>query len=191
MFSLSQQVVDFPRRDRRKAAPAAEIPEALRCLPRGVSVITFVDDGAFVGLTATSVSSLSRDPPSILVSVDRRSSASKAFLQRRWFGISVLAADQDAFAERFSSGATITEAESRNERVWATPAIGAPLLAGAVAAFDCEHDDAIECHGSAIVVGRVRSVPILGGPSALVCWRGGYDRLGWTEQEISRAVGIS
>jgi flavin reductase (DIM6/NTAB) family NADH-FMN oxidoreductase RutF len=169
---------------------AAEFPEALRRLPRGVSVITFGEAGKRFGLTATSVSSLSRDPPTILVSVDRSSAISQEFLASSAFGISVLAADHNALADRFLEGARIADWERRHVGLWVAPASGVPLLAEAVAAFDCELDDIMECHGYAIVVGRVRGVRAPGKSSALVYWRGAYNQLGWTEDEISRAVGL-
>ena len=173
------------------AAPRADgFPEALRRLPRGVSIITFGETKRF-GLTATSVSSLSREPPTILVSVDRRGPLSREFLRSRSFGVSVLAAGHDSLAERFSGGAPIADQEGRPDRIWVSPASGVPLLEDAVATFDCARDDVMECHGHAIVVGSVRGVRLPGKSSALVYWRGAYNRLGWTEEEISRAVGVT
>jgi flavin reductase (DIM6/NTAB) family NADH-FMN oxidoreductase RutF len=164
--------------------------EALQALPRGVSVITFGDAERF-GLTATSVSTLSREPPTILVSVDRRAPFSKEFLRGRSFGVSVLAAGHDALAERFSGGALIAERDSERDDLWASPASGVPLLADAVAAFDCERGDVMESHGYAIIVGRVRGVRVRSGASALVYWRGTFNQLGWTDEEICRAVGVT
>lgn len=193
MISLSQQPIDLHayRRDRGGAPAGAEFPEAVRRLPRGVSVISFGAGDERFGLTATSVSSLSLDPPTILVSVNRESPFFREFLRSRSFGVSVLAGGHDALADRFSGGAQIPEAERRRDDVWAASASGVPLLVEAVAAFDCEQDDTMECHGYAVVVGRVRSVRARGGSSALVYWRGAYNQLGWTEDEISRAVGLS
>jgi flavin reductase (DIM6/NTAB) family NADH-FMN oxidoreductase RutF len=194
MISSTQQPIDLHayRRERSGAqgVGATEFPEALRRLPRGVSVMTFGEGDERFGLTATSVSSLSLDPPTILVSVNRSSPISREFLRSRSFGVSVLAAGHDALAERFSGGAEIPEAERRDD-IWAASVSGVPLLAEAVAAFDCEQDDIMECHGCAVVVGRVHSVRAPGGSSALVYWRGAYNQLGWTEDEISRAVGLS
>ncbi len=193
MIGLSHSPVDFSvfRRDRSEALQAlADYPEALRRIPRGVSLLTFVIDGERFGLTATSVSSLSRDPPAILVSIDRRSPVGADFLRSASFGISILSAESDALAERFAGGAVIPEKERRGDDLWTTSPSGLPLLADAAAALDCERDDVMDYHGAAIVVGRVRGVLALGKSSALLYWRGGYDRLGWTDEEIARAVGL-
>jgi flavin reductase (DIM6/NTAB) family NADH-FMN oxidoreductase RutF len=165
-------------------------PEALQGLPRGVSVITFGDPQRF-GLTATSVSSLSRDPPTILVSVDRSRPVAKEFLRGRSFGVSVLAAGHNELAEKFLGGAPIAGRGGAGDSVWVSPESGVPLLADAVAAFDCERDDVMECHGHAIVVGRVRGVRVPKESSALVYWRGRFDQIGWTEEEVCRAVGVT
>ena len=189
MISLSDSTIDFQSFRRGRGAASADFPEALRRIPRGVSLLTFALNNECFGLTATSVSSLSRDPPAILVSVDRRSPLSADFLRSASFGVSVLSAEHDALAERFSGGAIISEKELRREDVWTTTQSGLPLLAGAGAVLDCERDDVMNYRDAAIVVGRVWSVHTLGKSSALVCWRGAYDRLGWTDEEIARAVG--
>jgi flavin reductase (DIM6/NTAB) family NADH-FMN oxidoreductase RutF len=190
----SVQPIDLlaERRSRRERpeANASGFPEALRRLPRGVSIITFGATKRF-GLTATSVSSLSREPPTILVSVDLSAPLSREFLRSESFGVSVLAAGHDDLAEKFSGGALIKDQDGRCDDIWVSPDSGVPLLVDAVAAFDCERDDTMECHGHAIVVGSVRGVRVPGQSSALVYWRGTYNQLGWTEEEISRAVGVT
>jgi flavin reductase (DIM6/NTAB) family NADH-FMN oxidoreductase RutF len=193
MLTAAQPIDLLTFRQNRRAIPGASargFPEALRRLPRGVSVITFGEREHF-GLTATSVSSLSRDPPTILVSVDLSAPLSREFLRSPFFGVSVLAAGHDSLADRFSIGALIKEQEGEGDSVWVSPESGVPLLADAVAAFDCERDDVMECHGHAIVVGSVRGVRAPNQSSALVYWRGTYNQLGWTEEEICRAVGVT
>jgi flavin reductase (DIM6/NTAB) family NADH-FMN oxidoreductase RutF len=192
MIALSNSAINFQafKRSRDALSASAQYPEALRRIPRGVSLLTFIVDDERFGLTATSVSSLSRDPPAILVSVERRSPIGAGFLRCASFGISILSAEDDALAERFSGGAAISEKERRHEQVWATSSSGLPFLTGAAAALDCERDDVMDYHGAAIVVGRVRSVRALGKSSALLCWGGAYNRLGWTDEEIARAVGL-
>lgn len=188
------QPVDLLAFRRSRSEPAVTktdgFPEALQRLPRGVSILTFGEKRRF-GLTATSVSSLSREPPTILVSVDRSAPLSREFLRSRSFGVSVLAASHDSLAERFSGGALITEQDGRPDRIWVSPESGVPLLEDAIATFDCARDDIMDYRGHAIVVGRVRGVRVPGKSSALVYWRGTYNQLGWTEEEICRAVGAT
>jgi flavin reductase (DIM6/NTAB) family NADH-FMN oxidoreductase RutF len=172
----------------QRAQSLGNFPDALKQLPRGVGIITFGKTENF-GLTTTSVSSLSREPPTILVSIDRSIPLSEEFLNSQSFGVSVLCAGQDELAQRFARGAAISEDDDRS--VWSSPDSGVPLLAGAIAAFDCDREDIMECHGHAIVVGKVRGVRVPGKSSALVYWRGTYNQVGWTEDEICRAVGVT
>jgi flavin reductase (DIM6/NTAB) family NADH-FMN oxidoreductase RutF len=193
MFALQRSVGFRARQDspaRAIAASADGCSEALRRLPRGVCIIAFGQGDRFFGLTATSVSPLSLDPPTILMSVALRSPVSQQFLASRSFGVSALAADHDDLAERFSGGAAIAESELR-DGVWSASEQAAPTLANAAAAFDCEHDRVIDHRGHAIVVARVRDARAISASSALVCWRGAYSQLGWTEDEISRAIGVT
>ena len=59
-----------------------------------------------------------------------------------------------------------------------------------IAAFECESEEIIERHGRLIVIGRVLNVFKTGGSGALVYWRGGFGSIGWTEDEVRRAVGL-
>lgn len=193
MIALTDSAIDFQafKRNRDEGSyTSTEFLDALRRIPRGVSLLTFVLDDQRFGLTTTSVSSLSRDPPAILVSVERRSRIGADFLRSASFGISILPAEDDALADRFSGGALISEKERRHDKIWTMSPSGLPLLAGAAAALDCERDDVMDYHSATIVVGKLRSVRALGKSSALLCWAGAYSRLGWTDEEIARAVGL-
>src|SRR5216110_2973695 len=75
---------------------------AMRQLTGGVSVITAGRGRDISGMTVTSVSSLSVDPPTLIVSVNR-SASSWPLLQRYGaFGVNILASDQIDIAERFA-----------------------------------------------------------------------------------------
>jgi flavin reductase (DIM6/NTAB) family NADH-FMN oxidoreductase RutF len=164
--------------------------EAMRRLPAGVCVISIGEGADRTGLTATSVSSLSIDPPTMLVSVNRASSSYEALTRYHAFGVNVLAADHQAVANSFSGREGAQGAARYAGGRWLTLTSGVSVLSDAVAAFDCEVEERIERHTHAIVIGRVRGLLVSGGPSALVYWRGQYDQLGWTDEQISRAVGI-
>jgi len=164
---------------------------AMRQLAGGVCLVTHATDGTRVGLTATSVASLTLDPPTLIVCLNRASSTYSGLAKGAVFGVSVLGADHSALADRFLKGARIAARERRDGGDWVAPASGVPLLAEAAAAFDCQLDDILESHGCAIVVGRVRAARASGKSSALVSWRGAYNPLGWTDDEISRAVGLT
>ena len=73
---------------------------------------------------------------------------------------------------------------------WVTATSGTVLRSDAVAAFECESEEVIERHGRAIMIGRIRNIFKVGGSGALVYWLGAYNSIGWTDDEIRRAVGL-
>ena len=163
--------------------------EALRQVPRAVSIVSFARSADRFGVTATSLSSLSLEPPTILVSFDGSASLSSAATAVS-FGVSVLGASQVELADRFGRGALIDAAADELEGSWIVAPSGVILRSDAVAAFECESEEVIERHGRAIVVGRIRNVFKAGGSGALVYWLGAYNSIGWSEDEVRRAVGL-
>src|ERR1700737_1538566 len=79
--------------------------EAMGQLASGVCVVTFGSGGERTGLTATSVASLSADPPSLLVCVNRAASRHRSVQSHGEFVVNVLAADQREIADRFGGAA--------------------------------------------------------------------------------------
>jgi flavin reductase (DIM6/NTAB) family NADH-FMN oxidoreductase RutF len=163
----------------------------MRHLPSGVCVVTIGEDEGRTGLTATSVSSLSAEPPTLFVSVSRASTSYAALARSRAFGVNVLASEHQDVADRFAGRGGEQGLERYSARRWFTLESGVWLLSDAVAAFDCETEEIIERHTHAIVIGRVKAIAAPGGSSALVYWRGAYDQLGWSQEEISRAIGLT
>jgi flavin reductase (DIM6/NTAB) family NADH-FMN oxidoreductase RutF len=163
--------------------------EALRQLPRAVSVVTFRRGDEWFGVTATSVSFLSVESPAILLSFDCAARLSPAAPQAP-FGVSVLAASHAEIADRFGRGAVVEASSDDFEGSWVTAPSGVVLRSDAVAALDCEAEETIDRPGRAIVIGRIRNVFKIGGSGALVYWRGAYNSIGWTDDEVRRAVGL-
>ena len=164
--------------------------EALRQLPRAVSVVTFQLGADWFGLTATSVSFLSVDPPTLLLSFDGAARISRAAAPHAPFGVSVLAASHAEIADRFGRGARVEASSDDFEGSWVTAPSGVVLRSDAVAALECEAEEIIDRHGRAIVIGRIRNVFKIGGSGALVYWRGAYNSIGWTDEEVRRGVGL-
>jgi flavin reductase (DIM6/NTAB) family NADH-FMN oxidoreductase RutF len=189
----SQSYSEAPSRQRaaNDAVTTTSFRDAMRHLPGGVSVITVGHGEERTGFTATSVSSLSIDPPTMLVSLNRGSSSYPTLRRCGAFGVNVLSTRHRAVADRFAGRDGAKGADRYQDAQWATTATGVALLADAIVAFDCEVEELIERHSHAIVIGRVRGMRLHGGASSLVYWRGAYEELGWTEEEVSRAIGLA
>lgn len=144
--------------DRRPVVDLATFRTAFRRLAGGVTVVTVGAGTARTGLTATSVASFSADPASLTLNVAHASSTWEVLAREGRFGVAVLARDQRPVAERFAGFGGVTGAARFEGAEWTTAVTGAPLLVGALAAFDCEVEATLERFGHAVVVGRIRAV---------------------------------
>jgi flavin reductase (DIM6/NTAB) family NADH-FMN oxidoreductase RutF len=166
---------------------AAHFRGAMRHLAGGVSVITVGRGKDITGMTVTSVSSLSVDPPTLIVSINRESSSWPLLKRHGFFGVNILTADQLDIAERFTGKDGLKGADRFAGAEWMTCASGVPLLAGALAAVDCEVEDIVERHSHAIVIGRVLDMQLSTRTAALVYWQGQYVAIDQSEDAIKLA----
>jgi flavin reductase (DIM6/NTAB) family NADH-FMN oxidoreductase RutF len=113
---------------------AHEFRASLGMFATGVTIVTArAADGTLVGLTANSFNSVSLSPPLVLWSLAHQAGAMAHFRNGSHYAINVLAADQQALAERFAARgvdrwAGVPYTEGGN---------GAPLLQGTAAVFEC------------------------------------------------------
>ena len=140
------------------AAPAVQakaLRSALGRFTTGVTIITCLDaQGAPVGLTANSFTSLSLDPPLVLWSLRLQSVQLAAFQQAGGFVVNVLARQQLELSRRFAS-----KLEDRfHSGSWSTGVTGAPVLAGCVAVFECEMVSQQHAGDHVLFIGRVVSL---------------------------------
>ena len=153
---------------------ASDFRNAMRKLTGGVSVITAGKGRDISGMTVTSVSSLSVEPPSLIVSLNRESSSWPLVKRYGFFGVNILTSDQIDIAERFTGKGGLKGAARFAGADWTTRTSGVPLLVGALAAIDCEVEDVVERHSHAIVIGRVLDVAVSARSAALAYWQGRY-----------------
>ena len=153
---------------------SGDFRNAMRQLTGGVSVITAGRGRDISGMTVTSVSSLSVDPPALIVSINREASSWPLVKRYGFFGVNILTSDQIDIAERFTGKGGLKGADRFAGARWTTRASGVPLLVGALAAIDCEVEDIVERHSHAIVIGRVLDVAVSARTAALAYWQGRY-----------------
>ena len=169
---------------------SADFRGAMRHLAGGVSVITVGRGNDITGMTVTSVSSLSVDPPTLIVSINRESSSWPLLKRDGFFGVNLLTADQLDVAERFTGKDGIKGADRFAGAQWTTGVSGVPLLVGALSAIDCEAEDIIERHSHAIVVGRVLDIRISRRTAALAYWQGRYVAID-QDEDVARLAEVS
>ena len=172
---------------RDQAVSQDEFRAAMRRLTGGVSVITAGRGAEISGMTVSSVSSLSADPPTLIVSVNRSASALALMKSYGFFGVSILTSDQLHIAERFAGKDGLKGADRFATSRWITGISGVPLLADALAAVDCKVEETIERHSHAIVIGRVLDVRVSTRLAALGYWNGQYVAIDRDEDAIRLA----
>lgn len=123
--------------------------------PTGVTVITALTDDGPSGLAANAVTSLSLDPPLMLVCVDRGSRTLRALEAAGHFGVNVLEAGAANLAVGF--GSKIPTAEKWVDVGWSKPD-GIPVLDAAIVWIGCGLRDVISGGDHVIVTGEVRQV---------------------------------
>ena len=117
---------------------------AMSCLAAGVTIITTVHDGQRAGLTATAVCSLSVDPPQLLVCVNQRAEAHGLIHRGSVMCVNLLARQHRDLAARFAGQGGVSGAARFAMGEWTTLRTGAPVLADAVASFDCLVSERVE-----------------------------------------------
>ena len=125
----------------------------------------------FLGLSATHVCA---DPPTMLVSIDRKTSALAAVLHGRHFAINYLGRDAQAVADVFGGKTAAKGADRFEAGRWGALATGAPIFDDALGVLDCVLEQTVDYHATTIVIGRVVDVIARGGGDPLVFFRGGF-----------------
>jgi len=159
------------------APEAATFKDAMRRLVGGVSVITAGAGGARTGMTSTSAHSLSVDPPTMLVCVNRNSSTWPVIQREGHFCVNILDARHQHVADRFT-GRDGAKGPDRYEGArWRQFATGAWGLEDALAIVDCAVEEILERHSHGIVIGAVQAIHIGAGGEALVYGHGRFRTL--------------
>lgn len=140
----------------------------MRRLAAGVTIITTLHDGERNGLTATAVTSLTVEPPQLLVCVNRTATAHDLIRKGATLCVNVLAQDHRALAARFAGADGIHGPERFLEGKWTRLKTGAPVLTDAIAAFDCVVAETVDVATHTIFIGRVVDVLVRDDGAALV-----------------------
>lgn len=163
-----------PSQEQELEVDVGQFKDSMRHLAGAVSVITVGRGEDRTGFTATSVSSLSIEPPSILVSLNRSSSSWPVLQRHGSFAVNVLAHDQRHVADRFAGRGGIKGVERYLGAEWTELVTGTSALSNALTVLDCELDEAIDRHSHSILIGRVRAITVRGEAQPLLYWHGAY-----------------
>jgi len=143
-------------------------------LPAGVVVVSARTESGYRGLTASSLVSISADPPLVLVGLEREAATRAAVVEGRAFNVSVLTRSQEFIADRFAGRAPAIDPvwQGVPHRLGAN---GIPLIEDCAAWLECT---LVEVHSAGdhdICVGEVTAATA-GSGDPLILW----DRAFWT-----------
>ena len=125
---------------------------ALGAFLTGVTVVTTLDrQGSPRGFTANSFTSVSLDPPLVLVCIDKRGRSFEVFSEGDGYAVNILSESQQTVSNAFA-----TSTDDRFARVeWHTGPAGHPVFEGAAAWLDCRRHDLVDAGDHVIMIGRV------------------------------------
>ena len=153
---------------------ATQFREAMRRVAATVHVLTISDRGVPMGMTATAVSSLSADPPSLLVCVNQSASMHNALAGVMHFCVNVLHADQVEIARTFSNNA-LRDVRFENGG-WRQEEGQPPYLPDAQASLICERQQLIAFATHTICIGMVSRIRVRGEIEPLLYLNGAFGR---------------
>lgn len=175
--AILPHAVGFEAETSAGAVESAAFRNAMRHLAGAVSVITVGRGADRTGFTATSVSSLSADTSSIIVSLNRSSSSWPVVQKHGSFCVNILAEHQRQIADNFAGKGGVKGVDRYDGALWREYATGTSALADALAVLDCELEEAIGRHSHSILIGRVRAVSVRTEAKPLLYWHGAYRQL--------------
>ena len=138
----------------------------------GVTVVTTLHEGAYHGITASAVASLSLDPPTLIVCLNKRSATRAAVAAAGRFVVNVLAADQASLAAHFASKLPGKFLSIEADLKWN----GLPCLPGAIATLECLVANEVDGGTHSIFIGRVEAATTMPG-ATLGYFRGQFAQL--------------
>lgn len=150
-----------------------EFRAALGHFAASVAVVTTkTAAGRHAGITVTAFTSLSLDPPLVLVCIDKRAKLHGELQEGKAFAVNFLTADQETVSRRFAS----SQGDQFEGFGFHEGAAGVPLINDVLTAIECQTVNLLDGGDHTIVVGQVEATH-LGQGKPLVYFRGGYAEL--------------
>lgn len=151
--------------------------EAMARLGAAVHVVTTDGRAGRTGFTATAVCSVSDQPPTLLVCVNRRSRCNAPLRENQVFCVNTLGADNEPIADMFAGRTGAANEERFAIGEWMTLKTGAPVLKAAVVAFDCRTIEVKSVATHNVFFAVVEAVHLGAEAEALVYLRRAYKRV--------------
>lgn len=142
----------------------------------GVTIVTTKNQDGLHGLTVNSFTSVSLDPPLILICIQKNGSSHSTLSRSETFVVNILSAEQKELSDRFANSALDSEERFRglNFRISEN---GVPILAGNLGHLECRVVNQFEGGDHTIFIGQVENGDFSKGRQPLLFYESGYARL--------------
>jgi flavin reductase len=148
---------DAPALDAQALDPQA-FRDGMSRVGAAVHIITTGGVAGRAGFTATAVSSVSDQPPTVLVCLNRNGRSAAVLAENQVFCVNTLAAEDQPLADVFAGRGGLAGEERFSHGEWDQLITGAPVLAGALVAFDCRIIGFHPVATHQILIGQVEAV---------------------------------
>lgn len=149
--------------------------QALGRFATGVTIVTgLTADGQPVGVTVNAFSSVSLDPPLILISLDNETGCLEAFTEGERFAVNILEESQQELSDSFA-GPQEHKFKTQSYDTWDS---GCPILPNCLVNLECTRINVIEGGDHMIVLGRVDRIEQAEDGQPLLFYKSAYGRLG-------------
>jgi len=142
-----------------------------------VNIVTTDGPAGPTGFTASAACSVTDDPPTLLVCLNRASQLHTIFQENGVFCLNTLGGDQREISESFAHRGGKPMRERFSAPLWEKFGTGAPVLLDALVSFDCRIIDVREVGTHWVIFGEVQDVRVSSGASALLYLNRSYREL--------------
>jgi flavin reductase (DIM6/NTAB) family NADH-FMN oxidoreductase RutF len=161
----------------RTAFSAQELRQVLGCFATGVTVITTHSGEEGYGMTANSFSSVSLDPPLVLVCAISGTEGAEVLARNGKFAVNILAAKQEPISRHFSSKDRPRGADAFRDISHRIGVTGCPILDGVAGHLDCTLVASHDAGDHVIYIGEVQALDVAPDVQPLLFHGGGYKLL--------------
>lgn len=157
------------------AASADDFKKAMQLWASGVTVVTTQSEKFGIqGMTVTAFSSVSVDPPQVLVCINESANTGSGIQESGGFAVNVLNSAQQDVSNQFAGGSS---QEQRFENApWVMGVSGSPLLSGSIMSLDCKVVEKVRAGTHWIIIGEVLECSHRSG-EPLLYYKGAYRQL--------------
>lgn len=152
-----------------------DFKKAMQLWTSGVTVVTTQSEKFGIqGMTVTAFSSVSINPPQVLVCINESADTGAGIQESQCFAVNVLSSTQQDVSNQFAGGSS---QEQRFENTpWAAGITGAPLLDNSIMSMECKVTEKIRAGTHWIIIGEVQNSVCRDG-EPLLYYRGAYQQI--------------